>query len=151
MKKFIIIYFIILLVPVFAQEKLDGKVAGVIYSKAEADELYGKVISSTKMTNEELDGYLSKTDSYLMFYFSKDMQAAPVILDHSQKALNMPNSKARAIRPSELKVYSISKIKELIEKGGEESTMIEQRENVISLTNGDYTLEFALGCPPYCP
>lgn len=150
MRKFIFVYFILLLIPVFGQEKLDGKTAGVIYSREEADKLYGKVLNSKAISNEELNGYLSKTDSYIMLYFNKDQKAAPVILDQSQKALNT-SYESKASRPAELKVYSVSKVKELIEKGGENTTMIEQREDVISLTNGEYTLEMSLGCPPWCP
>jgi len=30
-------------------------------------------------------------------------------------------------------------------------TYIEQRKEVLTITNGDLTLEFSWICPPYCP
>ncbi len=147
MKKFIFIYFILLLVPAMGQSALDGKAPGAIFSKEEANKFYGEVLSSKEVTAKELKEYLAKTDKYAFFYFNGK---EPVILNQTKEAVNVAAEDITK-RPGTLRVFSVDKIKELLEKGGQDITTIEQRSEVISLTNGDYTLEFSLGCPPWCP
>lgn len=149
MKKFLFLYLTVLLIPLFGQEKLAGRTAGVIFTKEEADSLYGSVLNSFEMSSKELSSYLSKTDSYMLFYYDPAKSEAPFIFNNSKSVLNTSSMKMKM--PEELRVYSVSQIKELMEKGGEETTIIEQREGVISITNGEYTLEMSLDCPPFCP
>ncbi|HEX2982082.1 MAG TPA: hypothetical protein VHO28_00920 [Ignavibacteriales bacterium] len=149
MKKFLFLYLAVLLIPLFGQEKLAGKTAGVIFTKEEADSLFGSVLSSFEMSSKELSSYLSKTDSYMLFHYDPAKSKTPFIFDNSKSVMNMTAMKIEM--PEELKVYSVSQIKELMEKGGQETTRIEQREGVISITNGEYTLEMSLDCPPFCP
>ena len=40
---------------------------------------------------------------------------------------------------------------ELISSGNEAITIFENRHDVFSLTNNNYTLEQGQICPPYCP
>ena len=47
-------------------------------------------------------------------------------------------------------VYSLSVIQQLISDGGSSVTFVEKRENVLTITNGNYTLEYAYLCPPFC-
>jgi hypothetical protein len=48
-------------------------------------------------------------------------------------------------------MFSVSIINELLEKGKNTLSTIEIRGDVLSITNGIYTLEFSTICPPFCP
>ena len=50
----------------------------------------------------------------------------------------------------EFVVYSIGKIKELIDTGKAATTIVEQRKDVISINNGMSTMEIGSWCPPLC-
>ena len=70
------------------------------------------------------------------------------ILDNNRKVLTPSNEKVDKEIP--FKVYSVSIIKELLNLGKNNVTYIEQRGDIVSLTNGNFTLEFATTCPPIC-
>ena len=45
---------------------------------------------------------------------------------------------------------STSQIKKLIKEGKENITKIEMRPETLTLTNGEFTLEMTIPCPPIC-
>ncbi len=45
---------------------------------------------------------------------------------------------------------STSQVYLLLQKGTKITTNVEMRPKTLTLTNGDYTLELVLGCPPNC-
>ncbi|MFC2103567.1 hypothetical protein ACFLSS_03975, partial [Bacteroidota bacterium] len=47
-------------------------------------------------------------------------------------------------------MFSKSVIKKLISDGGESTIYIEQRSEVLTVTNGSYTMESGVVCPPIC-
>jgi len=49
-----------------------------------------------------------------------------------------------------LHLFSKSKVIELLSLGNSGNTVIENRLNVLTVTNGDYTLEVSYPCPPFC-
>ena len=52
----------------------------------------------------------------------------------------------------EMRLFSVSLVRKLIADGNESSTKIELRNNnILTITNGNYTLEFSDACPPRCP
>ncbi|MBK7980263.1 MAG: hypothetical protein IPK06_09775 [Ignavibacteriae bacterium] len=66
-----------------------------------------------------------------------------------QRKVISPNT--IAIESSEVfHMYSKSKVIEILIKGGNTQTYFENRKNVFSITNGNYTLEYSTPCPPYC-
>jgi hypothetical protein len=48
------------------------------------------------------------------------------------------------------RVYSKEKVFELLDTGSESNNFVEIRGGIITVTNGDYTLEFGSLCPPWC-
>lgn len=48
-------------------------------------------------------------------------------------------------------MYSIAIVKQLFSDGNNPFNYVEKSHEVLTLTNGEYTLEFAGLCPPYCP
>ncbi|HSP88679.1 MAG TPA: hypothetical protein VLN45_11135 [Ignavibacteriaceae bacterium] len=118
---------------------------GIIYSLTEANNKYGSVISSIEISSSLLTSLFNQTDNYLMF---KIMQNNLYILGDSRVVLYPANG---TVDSSEVfAVYSKSKVEELIETGRESVTKVEERSEVFSLTNGNYTLEFSQWCPPFC-
>jgi hypothetical protein len=56
------------------------------------------------------------------------------------------------INPQDVFRYlSVSLIRKIIDNGNSSVTLIEERDNgIITLTNGIYTLEESVLCPPFC-
>jgi hypothetical protein len=129
----------------FNSESATAPVIGKIYRKTQADSLYGPVLFSYEIPTEQLKGMLNKTYKYIMFKFDKDKF---LITDNKRNVMNFSNAAVSA--DETLKVYSVSKVQELIKLGLGPVTKIEKRANVTSITNEAYTLEFASGCPPFC-
>jgi hypothetical protein len=49
-----------------------------------------------------------------------------------------------------VEVFSSSVIKELLNDGKSSATQVENRKDVLTITNGTFTLEQGIGCPPWC-
>ncbi|MCX6152243.1 MAG: hypothetical protein NTX22_17085 [Ignavibacteriales bacterium] len=127
-------------------ESLNAQEYGRIYTKTEANALYGNVLVSIEISSAELNGYMFQTKDYLMFNI---IDGELIILDNERKSLR-PVGEQYSLSMV-FKVYSISKMQELLNQGKEKIVKLEARENVISITNGDFTLEFSGNCPPVCP
>lgn len=123
----------------------NAQVAGVIYTKAEADLKFGPVLNSIGMDTAQLNKLLSQSGKYLLF---KIDNGNLYILDENRKPLQPNNFK---VQPEEIyKIVSVSKIKELLNKGQNHQIFFEVRKNVYSLTYGNNTLEEVSNCPPSC-
>lgn len=119
---------------------------GKLFSKSEADKLYGKVLVSYSFNITELIKIITMTDSTVMFNFLND---SPVILGDQRKLL-YPDT---LIVSEEEKFYLYSKsiVEKLISLYEYNEIYIEQREYSLTLTNGNTTLEESMICPPFCP
>lgn len=120
-----------------------AQVIGKIFDREIADQKFGDVISFFEIKSADIDSMLQKSGEYIMF--------------------NIESGKIRAIASdrksiigyaiSEEEVFynlSISKVEELLTIGQKEMTKVEMRPQTLTLTNGDFTLEMSLPCPPYC-
>lgn len=146
MKKLLFLaLFCILASNTFAQE-----IYGKVFVKEEADKLYGSVLKSYKISALTLSEYLSKTGDYIMFKLGSKDETLAVLSD--KRALLFSDRTDKNISASEVfYAYSKSVVQELLNKGQEGTVYIEQREKVMTVTNGNYTMEIARPCPPYCP
>ena len=123
----------------------NGQVVGVIYDKTEASQKFGQVLNSVTMSTSQLNNLLDKSGNYLLF---KIDSGNLYILAEGRKPLFPDNL---SVQPEEVfKIVSVSKIKELLNQGQNKSTFFEERENVYTISNGDYTLEEIVDCPPFC-
>ena len=142
------IYFLVVLI--FSQVLLFSVVCnsqdyGKIISRDEADTLFDSVLVSVKMPVETVQDLISKTEKNIMLKIVED---SVVVLDNNRKVL-FPEGKSVSSEDV-FTVYSISALKELISKSKEEFIYIEQRKEVLTITNGNFTLEFGAPCPPDC-
>ena len=138
----------------FAQDKVIGQ----IYSKAEADQLFGPVLKSVTIPVADLSKTLDKCNSYVMFALDvTDSQPQLIATDENRKPVNGYSKQIKADKV--LNKYSKSKVVELLSKSGITSSSslstsatvtLEVRSNVFSVSTGVYTLEMAILCPPYC-
>lgn len=137
---------IFLLMVLFGSICLTGaQTVGVIYTKAEADQKFGPVLNSVEMDTVKLETILSKSGSYLLF---KIYEGNLYILSGNREPLYPADF---SVKPEEVyKLVSVSKIVELLNRGQNQQVFFEVRKNVYSLTNGDYTLEEIVDCPPFC-
>lgn len=123
----------------------DNNSTGKIISKETADQDFGRPTFSVLMSSEQLQGLASKTTNLLMFNFIDERL---IILGDDRNPL-YPDG-AHVPPETEFKVYSREKVLELMETGGESDTFVEIRTDNVTITNGDYTLEFGAFCPPWC-
>ena len=118
---------------------------GQIFTKQEADELFGPVLISFPITKPAVYSFLTRTNNYIMFKV-KDNKA--IVLDNKRNVL-FP--KATIINSSdEFHMFSVSVVNELLSLGNDNSVYIEQRTNVLSVSSGGFTMEIATICPPFC-
>lgn len=123
--------------------------AGQIFSKDEADKLFGPVYQFVKMPVSDFNNLLGRCTDHMMFRFEgNDLY----IMDGKRQQLFSTSGSAKAFSIADtMKYYSTSVIKELLTKGQGTSVIIEKRASVMSVTIGDYTMEKSYICPPDCP
>ncbi len=139
-----LLYAIIL--TVISVSVIGAQTIGKIYTKDAADSIYGKVDVSVKLNTADLLSYASKTSDYIMFNI---VQGKAVVLDNKRSPLTPSDS---AVSSTEVfKVCSVSVLLKLLKSGNSPETYFEERQNVLTITNGDFTVEQVANCPPICP
>lgn len=121
----------------------SGQVVGKIFDAEYANENFGSVISSVLISNIELREMLEKAGTYIMLNIDTG----------NIRALDQNRTSVLGTAESENEVFykiSTSRIELLFEKGGEKNTTIEMRPEILTLTNGEFTLDLTWPCPPYC-
>ena len=118
---------------------------GKILNKEEANKLFGAVLVSKEISTSTLKLLVNQSSKVIMFNIINNDS---YILGDNRKVL-LPAG--ISVSSSEVfHVYSTSIIQELLNNGNTPVTYIEQRKEVLTITNGDLTLEYALICPPFC-
>jgi hypothetical protein len=137
MKKILLII-VLLAIQLFPQ--------GKILSKENADQLFGPVIVSKEIPTETLKMYTNQSTNVIMF---KLMNNDLYILDNNRNAL-LPLG--ATINSSEVfSMYSVAIVQQLLSDGGSPFSYVEKRNSVLTITNGVFTLEYSILCPPLCP
>jgi hypothetical protein len=121
-------------------------VVGKLYSKTEVNNIYGPVLTGVPISSAQLKSYTYSTNSYIMFRIDKGNLT---ILDNQRRALYPV---AASVNPQDVYRYvSVSLVQKLISDGNNATSYVELRNNgVISITNGEYSLEYMESCPPDC-
>lgn len=119
---------------------------GEILTKENADQLFGPVLVSKEIPTETLKMYTNQSANVIMF---KLMNNDLYILDNNRNAL-LPLGVT--INSTEVfSMYSVTIVQQLLSDGNNPFTYVEKRKDVLTITNGEFTLEYAFLCPPYCP
>lgn len=119
---------------------------GKILSKENADQLFGPVLVSKEIPTETLKMYTYQSVNVIMF---KLMNNDLYILDNNRNAL-LPLG-ATLNSTEVFSMYSVAIVQQLLSDGNSPFTTVEKRKDVLTITNGVFTLEFAGLCPPFCP
>lgn len=133
-------------ISIFSFTSLHAQEIGQIFTKEEANIKFGKVLESKPVSTLTVANWLSSTGDKIMFQLKDNNINA---LGDSRELLYSTSNYSE--NNEVFHMYSRSKVVELIDKGRQAITYFENRENVFSITNGGYTLEYSMGCPPYCP
>lgn len=137
-----ILCFIIFVYNISYSQNIVGK----IYSNTEANTLYGPVLSSIPISSIQITKLTFQTTNYLMF---RILNGNLTVLGDKRIGLYPATATIRA--QDIFRYLSISLIQKIIKDGNSPSTFIETRNNgVLTITNGVYTLENAVECPPFC-
>ena len=119
---------------------------GKILSKENADQLFGPVLLSKEIPTETLKMYANQSYNVIMFkLINNDLY----ILDNNRNAL-LPLG-ATISSKEVFSMYSIAIVQHLLSDGNNPSTAVEKRKDVLTITNGVFTLEYSTLCPPLCP
>ncbi|NWF90755.1 MAG: hypothetical protein HXY50_15010 [Ignavibacteriaceae bacterium] len=118
---------------------------GKIISKQEADDLFGTVLISKEIPTSTLFLLTESSAEIIMF---KILGNDVYILGKNRKVL-LPTG-GTVNETDTFSVYSTNLFRELLLKGNMPSAFVEQRNEVLTITCGNYTLEFAILCPPIC-
>tara|TARA_B100000614_G_scaffold235937_1_gene233124 strand:- start:117 stop:551 length:435 start_codon:yes stop_codon:yes gene_type:complete len=141
-RKYVIIFLILIsFIKITGQSEV-----GVIYSRSDAQDIFGKVDFSIGMNTDEIKQILSSTSKVIMF---KIYNQKLVILGDERKVL-LNQSTYNINNVDEFRLFSKSKLEELLMKGLDKYTFIELRNGVLTISNNAYTLEDSVPCPPYC-
>lgn len=124
---------------IFAQKY--GKIIG----KAEADSLFGKVLESRVLGDSLVAVVVADTSSNVMFYLKDSV-------------LIIKGDGGHIIYPAGVELdgkeiftmFSKSVFEELISRDGVTDVIVQRRTEVLTISADDITLEFGIGCPPYC-
>jgi len=130
--------------------KITGEI-GKIYTKAEADSLFGPVLTVDTVKTNDLASLAQNTPKYMLFNL---IDGKACVLNASREVIfnnSLVVGKAPTIEPTKVfRLFSTSKVLELIKLGGSDITTIETREKALILTNGSTVLEESAPCPPMC-
>ncbi len=139
-------YAIFLLTLVFTSASFSQTEAiGKIFTEAQAQEFYGSVVESYTMNADTLLNLLKSTDDKVMFSIEKDkiIIAGDGREPIYPKNVTIPKDKV-------LRVFSKSKVLELLAVGRKNDVVIQLREVTTTLENGATVLERSYPCPPHC-
>ena len=135
--------------PVSAQGKY-GKI-GKIFKVEEAKTLFGEVTAKRTINTAFLKRVLAKANYYVRLKLKNNL----LTIFEDTKDVETFNSRfevtAITADDSPEHLLSVETIDEVITLGGSDVTSIEMREDILTITNGAYTLEMTAGCPPVCP
>jgi hypothetical protein len=118
---------------------------GKLFGREEADRLFGPVLHSVPMTTESLKKYSELTKDYLMY----NIKGNEVYLLNNKRVPITPAG-ISVPRDEPYKVCAMSVVRDLLSFGNRDLTFFEERESTLTITNGEYTLEMAPICPPFC-
>lgn len=131
------------------------KIFGEIFTRAEADKLYGPALESVKFKLSEFKNIIAKTEGYIMFKY----EPGKLYIFDSKRNLIYSNAGDPKFGPLEvLKIYSMSVVSKLIETAengaapdAEPEVEVEKRDKVVTTSTSSETMEVAGDCPPDCP
>lgn len=117
---------------------------GKIFTKQQANELYGPVLTSVQISKEELRAAIAKAKNYVLFAI-KDGKA--FIMD--ERKVSLRGDLSFLSYNEKANVFSKSVVERFLNSSAATLTL-EQRTTVFTVSSENSTLEYASVCPPWC-
>jgi len=136
---------IVFIISLFVCTSIYAQEIGKLFSADEANEKFGKVIESVKVETSSVKDWINSTNDKIMFNLKGE---SFTVLGDSRELVYSTSRYSET--NNKFHMYSKSKLIELVNKGGESTTYLENRNSVFSMRNGNVVLESAMPCPPYC-
>ncbi len=137
---------LLLVVILFLLINISVSAQGQIFTNAQADNLFGPVLTSIPVSKITFRSFLTRTENYIMF---KIINNKAIVLDNNRNVISPEGFRINS--GDTFTYYKVSVASELISKGNENTVYIQQRANVLSISSGGYTMEVGVQCPPFCP
>ena len=128
---------------------LSAQSSGKIFYKMDADTIFGRVYFSHDFDAKLIQKVMDDPTDITMFKITKDQL---IILDKNRKPIFPDTISVNKDEPFYL--YSKDKLKELFDKSENKDNaeaIVEMRGSTVTITSGNFTLEQAALCPPFCP
>lgn len=119
---------------------------GELFTREDANQRFGPVLKSIDLPLSTFSNLAGQTSAHLMFRIQDNNV---IVLDGQRNVIYPVGTQINS--QDVFSVYSVSVINELITNGNETSVSIEQRQNVLSISYGQMTMEVGGLCPPICP
>ena len=146
LKRFTVtILILIALISVTANAQGKLGFVGKIFDKKEANILFGDVKSSTELKPNVLKQALLSAKDYVLI----TVRNGRISLANEKKQVLAGDLQPISTTET-VYIFSKDKVAEFVTLIGSSPIIVEQRDATITLTAGDYTLEYALPCPPTC-
>ena len=146
MKRSILSFLLTLTISLVLINATNAQPYGQIFTKQEADKKFGPVLTSISFTKQDIQNFLTQTNNYIMFRIDNN---SAIVLDNHRMPLYPIGVKMNST--DVYTMYSTSVLEELLSLGNNSIVYVEKRENVLSVSNGGYTMEYGTICPPICP
>ena len=126
-------------------------VVGKFYTKQEANITFGKVKTSISIKISDLTKALESVKDYVLFTIKNNQV---IVRDQKRNSTGYENVKIS--KNEMLYIFSKSLVLQLLQNSTADAlnggaVLVELRDGVLSLTNGETTLEMSMFCPPICP
>lgn len=142
----------ILLIQAVLFSLTNAQIAGKLFTKSEADQLFGNVIESVELDLNTAKNLMNLTSKDLLFKIQNNQL---IVLDGNRNVIYPENFRMSVNENDVYKRCSISVYSELLNQKlglrSNETVKFEQRSEVFSITYGETTLEQLVTCPPICP
>ena len=128
--------------------RIEGQAIGKIIHNKEARILFGPVVDSVQINISMLNKMITDTKKVAMFLIKKNK-----VIIKGDKGKILYNQGVSADSTDIFNVFSISTLKKFLasaDSTGAKKVTIQKRSTVMSLSTSDLTLEFGIGCPPFC-
>lgn len=139
-------FILVLCVSLTNAQDSKSRTIGKIFTKDEADQLFGKVISSVELKKSDLKKALAKSKNHVHF---KIKNKKALVMDERKQSLT--DEMVSLASDEVTNVFSKSVVNEFLKKSKAETLIVEERAGVLSISDGTFVLEFAGVCPPICP
>lgn len=142
-----IILITLLFIVFFCKPEVTGpRTIGQVFTKVEADSLFGKVTEEKSINAKSLKLLATGCKDYML---ANIIDSNIVVLNEKKELLS--ETLYDYTGSDTVNVFSISVLYELLSKGNDGTVMFQHRGRKFTVTNGEYVLEMVDPCPPICP